>query len=373
LAKGRETGPDGSPAGRVLILTAAVGSGHVVAGGALGEELGRAGWEVELRDGLEIMSPVPAERLGGMYVGQVRHLPRPLALLLWTISFRGTADLVRVSVGALFGGRLLEVVRTTSPDLIVSTYPLVTAALGHLRRRGRITVPVAALVTDYGVHPMWVSPALDVHLVASEVSAGMVERAGGKATVVRMPLREGFRRPLSREEARRTLGLPLRVPVALVVGGAWGIGDLAGCVRTVAGTRACHVVAVTGRNEVLRRRLQHEYAGKDDVRIVGWTEEMPLLMSAADFLVQNAGGVTCLEAAALGLPVLLYRPIPGHGAINARAMERAGVALWARSAGELEAIIRGRAFERAVHPPSVERLPAAPDVLSALRANWRRW
>jgi len=371
LAEDRKTRPGGPPAGRrALVFTAAVGSGHVVAGGALADELARDGWQVELRDGLEIMSPLSAERLGGMYVGQVRHVPRPLALLLWAISFRGTAELVRISVGALFGGRLLEVIRATSPDLIVSTYPLVTAALGYLRHRGRIGVPVAALVTDYGVHPMWVSPELDLHLVASEVSAGMVERAGGKATVVEMPLREGFRRALSREEARRILGLPARSTVALVVGGAWGIGDLAGCVRTVAGMGACHVVAVTGRNEALRRHLEREYAGRDDVRIVGWTEQMPLLMSAADLLVQNAGGVTCLEAAALGLPVVLYRPIPGHGTINARAMERAGVALWARSARELEVIVRERAFENVV--PVGKHFPVAPEVLKGLCGSSRR-
>jgi processive 1,2-diacylglycerol beta-glucosyltransferase len=65
----------------------------------------------------------------------------------------------------------------------------------------------------------------------------------------------------------------------------------------------------------------------------GWTDDMPALMAAADVLVENAGGLTCMEAFAAGLPVLTYRPIAGHGRGNAAEMEAAGVAAWAQPGG----------------------------------------
>jgi hypothetical protein len=55
---------------------------------------------------------------------------------------------------------------------------------------------------------------------------------------------------------------------------------------------------------------------------------MPGLMRACDVLVQNAGGLTSLEAFACGLPVASYRCIPGHGLTNAAALDAAGLALW---------------------------------------------
>ena len=55
-------------------------------------------------------------------------------------------------------------------------------------------------------------------------------------------------------------------------------------------------------------------------------------MAAADVLVENAGGLTCMEAFAAGLPVVSYRPIAGHGKGNARDMEAAGVAALAHPA-----------------------------------------
>jgi hypothetical protein len=55
-------------------------------------------------------------------------------------------------------------------------------------------------------------------------------------------------------------------------------------------------------------------------------------------LVENAGGLTCMEAFAAGLPVLSYRPIAGHGKGNARDMEAAGVAALAEPGRLREAL-----------------------------------
>lgn len=62
---------------------------------------------------------------------------------------------------------------------------------------------------------------------------------------------------------------------------------------------------------------------------------MPTLMSAADVLVQNAGGLSSLEAFACGLPVASYRCIPGHGLTNAAALQEAGLAAWIRDEAAL--------------------------------------
>jgi UDP-N-acetylglucosamine:LPS N-acetylglucosamine transferase len=52
---------------------------------------------------------------------------------------------------------------------------------------------------------------------------------------------------------------------------------------------------------------------------------MPVLMAAADVVVENAGGLTSLEAFAAGVPIVTYRPIPGHGRDNVKGMLAAGV------------------------------------------------
>ena len=50
-------------------------------------------------------------------------------------------------------------------------------------------------------------------------------------------------------------------------------------------------------------------------------------MRAADLLVTKPGGITCAEALALGLPLLLIDPLPGHEEENAAYLAGTGAAL----------------------------------------------
>jgi UDP-N-acetylglucosamine:LPS N-acetylglucosamine transferase len=73
--------------------------------------------------------------------------------------------------------------------------------------------------------------------------------------------------------------------------------------------------------------------------VLGWTDRMPEIMAATDVLVENAGGLTSLEAFACGVPVVSYRPIPGHGRDNIGSMRRAGVTTVPADDAELVAAV----------------------------------
>src|SRR6202034_355123 len=66
------------------------------------------------------------------------------------MNFRPTRWFART--GLTFVGRrgLMRLIRAHDPDLIVSTYPGVTAILGELRRSGRLQVPCYSSITDLG-------------------------------------------------------------------------------------------------------------------------------------------------------------------------------------------------------------------------------
>jgi UDP-N-acetylglucosamine:LPS N-acetylglucosamine transferase len=281
------------PTGRILILTAAVGGGHEAAGRTVRAELEEAGHSVAMADGLRQMSRGLDWLLIRIYSSQVRNTPRSLGAVFAATSRKSGAAAVRFLVGLLFAGRLLEVIERERPDLVVSTYPLVTAALGRLRKVGRLRIPAAAIIPDYGVHPLWVDPRVDLHLVVSRHSAELVKRVGGKVSLAHLPVPEGFHAASTRDDARAILGLQQKAFVVLVVGGAWGIGDLEGAARCAAESGA-HTVVVTGTNAGLKARLEERFASEENVWVMGWRDDIPVLMAAADCLIQNAGGMTCL-------------------------------------------------------------------------------
>lgn len=242
------TGRQGPPRrARVLVLTARVGGGHEAIGRTVGAELTDAGYEVVSRDGLRAMGPWLNWALTAGYRSQARHMPASLGAVFAVTSHPAGAAAVRRAVGALHARRLGRLIREVEPDVVISTYPLVTAALGRLRRGGSLAAPALAVIPDYGVHPLWVVPGLDLHLVASPESARLAVAAGGRALPVRMPVASGFGDAPDREVARASLGIPADAFVALLVGGVWGIGDLEGAAACAVEAGA-YTVVVTGEN-----------------------------------------------------------------------------------------------------------------------------
>ena len=92
-----------------------------------------------------------------------------------------------------------------------------------------------------------------------------------------------------------------------------------------------HPVTVCGRDQALKVTLEELDLGT----VIGWTDEMPALMAACDAMVENAGGLTANEAFAVGLPVITFKPIAGHGKDNAEGMAEIGVSRYARTEDEL--------------------------------------
>ena len=163
---------------------------------------------------------------------------------------------------------------------------------------------------------------------------------GGKDPRAHGPLvGERFRNSrVDRAAVRSSLGLAPDDRAVLVVAGSWGIGDVLASVEAIGRSGEFHPITVCGQDEKLQAELESCGFGT----VIGWTDEMPALMTAADALVENAGGLTCMEAFAVGLPVITYLPIAGHGKDNAEMMARSGVNHYAHDEDELHARLRGR-------------------------------
>jgi hypothetical protein len=73
------------------------------------------------------------------------------------------------------------------------------------------------------------------------------------------------------------------------------------------------------------QRLRSELSKSPHAVALGWVDDMPGLMAASRVLIDNAAGQTAQEALAAGLPVVGYRPIPGHGTEGVRRMADLGL------------------------------------------------
>ncbi|MGI8491256.1 MAG: MGDG synthase family glycosyltransferase, partial [Acidimicrobiales bacterium] len=285
---------------RILVLSASMGAGHDGAARELAHRLRSEGHAVEVRDFLEA-GPIrmgAALKIG--YRFELSHAPS-----MYDATYRfwqrvpGLCPLVAWLVAALTGRRVLRWVSEGGFDLVVSTYPLSTLCLGHLRSRARLAVPAVNFITDFGVHPLWVHRGIDLNLAVHETPAATARERSGRPTLACVPLVSGeyeaARDPALRAAARAQLGLLEGEVAVLIVAGSWGIGGIGDGFEAVTCAGRFVPVVVCGHDGRLHRRVASlaSLSGAPAV-VLGWTDQMPALMAACDALVENAGGLTSL-------------------------------------------------------------------------------
>ncbi|BFU47796.1 galactosyldiacylglycerol synthase [Krasilnikovia sp. MM14-A1004] len=314
-------------------MSASIGAGHDGAADVISQGLQTLGFAIDRWDFLDLLPPHWGTRLRDSYASQLRYVPVTWGWLLRAVAGRRCAQGAAAVSYAAASGRMRAAVHPATAA-VVSTYPLASQVLGRLRRTGRLAVPVAAVMTDPSVHPLCVAEGVDVHLAASRHATAAVTALGGAAATTRPIVNPAFRPSHHLSEAaaaRQQFGLPPHAPLAVVVAGSWGVGDIDATVRDIAATATMLPVVICGRNDALRRRL----AATGQTLALGWVDDMPTLLRTADVVVHNAGALSSLEAMASGVPVISYRCLPGHGVANAAVLEELGLSLWPRDPRDL--------------------------------------
>lgn len=258
------------------------------------------------------------EGVSSGYLSLTRHAPSAYRRLYHTSVHEATRKLVRTVVHR----PVWEAIESFQPTAIIATHPFPGAVAAHLRRSGRLQATVAVAVTDFCPHPFWVEPGIDRYFVPSEAAAHRLQGLGVDPTGIRVtgiPIRPDFQpgRPAGGEVRR-----------VLVMGGSLGLGPIVEAVRSLAILPQRHlaVTVVAGTNEHLAEELRNLCGADRRFEILGFTDQMPRLMAEADLLITKPGGLTCAEALACGVPMLLLHPLPGHEEENAAYLTATGAA-----------------------------------------------
>lgn len=336
LRGGRGGGTSGRYSPRVVVLTARVGAGHDRPAHELAARLRARGAIVEVHDYLDALPRFGQVVIGDGYGFTVNRLPRFFDWLFDALEHR--RDIRGIVLGFLWLSERAVKRWTREADVVVSTFPLSCQTLGRMRRAGKIRVPVVSYLTDPAPHRMWVHRGVDVHLSVTAACATVADEVYGVAVRPAGPLVDPrFSRAGSEDErvtVRRELGVEGRIAV-LISAGSLGLGDVPTLVDAALTHPDVHVVVLCGRNAGLRETLD----ARDRVSALGWRDDVPALMAAADVLLHNAGGLSVTEALVANLPAVTYLPIPGHGRANATVLADADLAPWPRTPSELAAAI----------------------------------
>lgn len=303
-----------------------MGSGHLEVSREVARRLRGDGCEVEIVDLTEFMPAATGRWLRALYPWLVNRAPRLYELVYrhFFLARQSTGGRVGIPVRLALPG-LREHIARSQPDVAVSTYHLAALALARLRHQGALACPAVTFITTFSVHELWLHPSTDAYLCITENAAAKVRRRSGSVPVLVCGpvVRSGFTdHPVAHRAAvRRELGIRDDQQLALVIGGSLGMGAVPDAVAAIARCPGWVPVVACGRNDQLRDEL----AAFPGTVALGWVSDMAALMAAADVLIENAGGLTSKEALRVGLPVLTFRPITGHGRHDAGALAALGL------------------------------------------------
>lgn len=310
---------------KVLVLSCNTGQGHNSAGLAVKEALERQGAFCELRDTLSFARRNTSRTISGGYVGMTTKAP---AL------FGGVYRLGGAVSGLLhkrkspvyyanrrYAPQLGAYIRAGGFDAVVMPHLFPAEALTYLKKQG-LSVPCYAIATDYACIPFWEETEPDFFflphgdLKGEFASKGIPEE---KLLCWGIPVSARYNQRMEKAEARRRLNLPEGEPVFLVMTGSMGFGDISSFTLDLLlqSPKSSQILILTGRNDALKARIEHDFASDSRVRAVPFTREVPVYMDACDVLLSKPGGLTSTEAAVKNVPLVHTRPIPGCETKNA--------------------------------------------------------
>jgi processive 1,2-diacylglycerol beta-glucosyltransferase len=308
---------------KILILTAGFGEGHNSAARGVRDALVQFGAEVQVRDIFaETYGPVN-EVIRRTYLATINHLPDLWrSLYSWIdqrqefrASFRWFSPARR---------RLAEIIRRDQPDVVVSVFPAYPHFLDETfgMVNGSRPKRVVVITDSITINAIWFRCSADCFVVANDQTGDLLSRAGVKADSVRVL---GF--PVSPRFADASLrGIrPIDPPWRILFMVTAGQSKAPNLARMLTDLPNTELTVTVGRDEPLRRAMEGiRDSSERKFEIVGWTTELPRLLSSHHLLISKAGGATVQEATAASCPMIINQVVPGQEEGNAQLICETG-------------------------------------------------
>ncbi len=258
-------------------------------------------------------------------------------------------------------GYIKELFERWCPHVVVSVHPLTQHIFARVLRELKLAdrIPLVSVVTDpsYGFWRGWACDDVTLYLVASEDARQQLMDYGvpsDRIKVSGMPVHPKFAYPgeEAARAARRALDLDPEKFTVFVNAGWEGGGNVPQIFRElVQGKLDVQAIFLAGRNEELKLEAE-SLAGKAafPIRVIGYSEHVEQLMSAANVMISKLGGLTTFEALACRVPIIgdaTTPPMPQEEG-TAKLITRHGAGILLRHPSEIVPVIR-RMVEDTAH------------------------
>lgn len=339
---------------KVLLLTAPYGNGHLQVAKTLKSQFEKNNCEVIVYDMYTEDYPITASVVKNAYLKSYNNNFQKQAYRFFYYGSEKLLDMKIASLYINFGvSKVIEMIEEHNPDVILNTFPVMSTYV--LEKKG-YNIPIYTIITDYHPSRAWVYNKTKLNFIATDKMIPYLNDKGitnEQIKITGIPLREQFYQPVDKEKIYKKFDLTPDKKILLIFSGAHGVlPKTENMIKAFAENKEIQVVVICGNNQKLKKDITKKIFGihnrkfvKDtlnmpsvyhqNVRILGYVDEIHELMSVADLMITKPGGITLTESAVIGVPVVLFSPSYGQELENAKYFSDMGAALIANDEGEL--------------------------------------
>lgn len=330
----------------VLFLSVSTGGGHFKAAEAIKEKIEEKypGSRTLVVDTLKYVNPIVDKLIVGGYLSTVKKTPQIYGKLY---DFTETGDNIydfSRTVNKLLSFKIRKLINEFAPSVIVCTHPFPLQMLSAMKKKGKITTPTIAILTDYASHPFWLHSHIDAYVVAHRSMIYEMMVRGIPEEIIHpigIPVTSDFLQKKDKEKLIKEMLLDEDKTTVLIMGGSLGFGEVRDVFKSLLNSkRNLQIIAITGHNSKLKRQLEKHLLKTDKlVKIFSYTNRVADLMEISDFIITKPGGVTITECLVKALPIFVMSPIPGVEERNSHFLMNNGAAVRILENDNIESIL----------------------------------
>ena len=312
----------------ILILTASIGNGHNQIASNLRNKLASSDCNVSVVDFLQASSYDVNNLVCNIYMKILQYKP-DFFRSICHISENNKLNNIKYILAKINRRIIHKLVRKYQPDCIICTHFFPLAATAAYKEKYNADFELAAVVTDYSVHPMWQIDSVDRYFVAH---CSMVEQFSGSFRAYDQVLPTGI--PVgpdfipadiypdsnnilimtsnqTEQSMSEIINMALHLPPEITV------------------------TFITGNDINRQKSLQKLAENHKNFTVIGYTKQVAYFMKKCGLIITKPGGSTISEAIAAGTPLVIVSPIPGMEEDNARFLEDNGLGFWVHTPEKL--------------------------------------
>lgn len=323
---------------QAAVLTASFGDGHLSAAQGIATALQQSGiCTTHPLDLLKAAKPDTVDFLNAAYRMVITRYP-----WLWRKLYQ-LADTVPVGDAPInftrpLARKMADYLNSSRPAALISTYPLYGHLVSQLFGKRSLPFGLLTVVTDStSINRAWLHDADGHYAVTDQDSANFFLENGipeNRVHVTGFPVD-----PCFASQPRPSSNPGKSSPLKILYAPSTGTANVEEKLQAIQCLSLRHklpleLTVVLGRHE---KRLRHavESCSPGNTRIIGWSNDMPGLLSTHHLLIGKAGGASVHEALAAGCPMLIDYVVPGQEEGNALKLQEHSAGLMVKTPDDI--------------------------------------